>query len=137
MQKLFDVQDFPPNLTELTLHGSFLMEDPMKTLEKLPSLRVLKLKHSAYVGKKIVCSNGGFPQLQFLKLSFLYSVETWRIEEGAMANLKELHIVECTMRIVPRGLWPVTTLSNLKLGYLPRDFEMKVQDRNSQGRELV
>ncbi|XVF11686.1 hypothetical protein REPUB_Repub08aG0049000 [Reevesia pubescens] len=133
MQKLFDVHDFPPNLTELTLHGSFLMEDPMETLEKLPSLRVLKLKHSAYVGKQMVCSNGGFPQLQFLKLSFLYSLRTWRIEEGAMANLKELHIVECKLsRIVPRGLWPVTTLTNLKLGYLPHDFEMKVQDRKGE-----
>ncbi|XP_022738680.1 putative disease resistance protein At1g50180 [Durio zibethinus] len=131
-QKSLGVQDFPPNLSELTLHGSFLMEDPMEKLEKLPSLRVLKLKHSAYVGKQMVCSNGGFPQLQFLKLSFLYSVETWRIEEGAMANLKELHIVECKMRIVPRGLWPVATLSNLKLGYLPRDFEMKVRDRKGE-----
>ncbi|XVF54542.1 hypothetical protein PTKIN_Ptkin05aG0189200 [Pterospermum kingtungense] len=50
MHKLFDIQDFPPNLIELTLQGSLLMEDPVETLEKLPSLRVLKLKHSAYVG---------------------------------------------------------------------------------------
>ncbi|XP_021287192.1 putative disease resistance protein At1g50180 [Herrania umbratica] len=133
MLKLLNVQDFPPNLTELTLHGSFLMEDPMKTLEKLPSLRVLKLKHSAYVGKRMVCSSGGFPQLQFLKLSFLYSVGGWRIQEGAMAKLKELHIVECKrLRIVPRGLWPVTTLSNLKLGYMPSDFEMKARDRKGE-----
>lgn len=133
MHKLFDIQDFPPNLTELTLHSSFLMEDPMETLEKLPNLRVLKLKHSAYVGKQMVCSNGGFPQLQFLKLSFLHSIGTWRIEEGAMANLKELHIVECKLlKIVPRGLWPVTNLRNLKLGYLPRDFEKKVRDRKGE-----
>ncbi|XWS37209.1 hypothetical protein CRYUN_Cryun19dG0023600 [Craigia yunnanensis] len=133
MHKLFDVQGFPPNLTELTLHCSFLMEDPMETLEKLPSLRVLKVKHSAYVGKQMVCSNGGFPQLQFLKLSFLNSVGTWRIEEGAMSNLKELHIVECKqLRIIPTGLWPVTTLSNLKLGFLPHDFEMKVRDREGE-----
>ncbi|XVE54607.1 hypothetical protein DITRI_Ditri03aG0095400 [Diplodiscus trichospermus] len=133
MQKLFDVQDFPPNLTELTLHDSLSMEDPMETLEKLPSLRVLKLKHSAYVGKQMVCSNGGFPQLQFLKLSFLISVRTWRIEEGAMANLKVLHIVDCKrLMIVPRGLWPVTSLKSLKLGYMPHDFEMKVRDRKGE-----
>lgn len=96
MHKLFDVEDFPPNLTELTLHGCFLMEDPMGTL------------------------------------SFLYSVETWRREEGAMHNLKELHIVECKLKIFPRGLWPVTTLSNLKLGCLPRDFETKVQDQRGE-----
>ncbi|KAJ0048888.1 hypothetical protein Pint_16379 [Pistacia integerrima] len=119
-KKLIDVEDFPPNLTELCLQSSFLMEDPMKKLEKLQNLRVLRLKESSYVGKEMVCSSGGFPQLHFLKLSRLNSVQRWRIEEGAMCNLRQLEIVECKLlKIVPRGLWPVTSLHNLKLGFLP------------------
>ncbi|KAJ4713306.1 Disease resistance protein [Melia azedarach] len=129
---LLDVQDFPPNLTELSLQWSYLMEDPMKKLEKLPNLRVLKLKQSSYVGKEMVCSGGWFPQLRFLKLSNL-CLERWRIEEGAMKNLRNLEIVDCKLlKIVPRGLWPVTSLRNLKLGYLPCAFEMMVQERRGE-----
>lgn len=132
ISKLLEIEDFPPNLTELSLEGSFLMEDPMPKLEKLPSLRVLKLKASSFVGKQLVCSSGGFPQLQILKLCFL-SFDTWRIEDGALSNLRQLEIVECKrMKIVPRGLKPVTTLCDLKLGYLPCDMELKVQERKGE-----
>ncbi|KAG6625226.1 hypothetical protein CIPAW_16G081900 [Carya illinoinensis] len=126
-------QTFPPNLTELSLQNSFLSEDPMEKLEKLPNLRVLKLKQSSYVGKEMICSSGGFPQLQVLKLSFLFYVETWRIAEKAMSNLRELEIVQCKrLKIVPRGLWPVTSLCILRLGYMPLDIEMKIQERQGE-----
>ncbi|KAG7942016.1 hypothetical protein I3843_16G078000 [Carya illinoinensis] len=126
-------ETFPPNLTELSLQYSFLSEDPMEKLEKLPNLRVLKLKQSSYVGKEMICSSGGFPQLQVLKLSFLFYVETWRIAEKAMSNLRELEIVQCKrLKIVPRGLWPVTSLCILRLGYMPLDIEMKVQERQGE-----
>lgn len=109
------------------------MEDPMETLEKLPNLRVLKLKQSAFVGREMICSRGGLPQLQFLKLSFMNSVVAWRLEEGALSNLKRLEIVECKrLKTVPRGLWPVTSLCNLKLGFMPHDFEVKVQERQGE-----
>lgn len=133
MAKLFDAEYFPQNLTELSLKGSFLMEDPMVKLEMLQSLRVLKLKQSAYVGKEMICSCGGFPQLHFLKLSFLNTVERWRIEDGAMGRLRQLEIIECKrLKIVPRGLHPVTTIHKLKLGYMPHEFEMKVQERQGE-----
>ncbi|KAG6625228.1 probable disease resistance RPP8-like protein 2 [Carya illinoinensis] len=126
-------QTFPPNLTELSLQNSFLSEDPMEKLEKLPNLRVLKLKQSSYVGKEMICSSGGFPQLQILKLTFLSSVEMWSIAEKAMSNLRELEIVECKrLKIVPRGLWPVTSRCILRLGYMPFDMEMKVQERQGE-----
>ncbi|GMN73423.1 hypothetical protein TIFTF001_053027 [Ficus carica] len=133
MAKMFDIQCFPTNLAELSLTGSLLMEDPMEKLEKLKSLRVLKLKQSAYVGKEMTCSSGGFPQLQFLKLSFMYSVEQWRIEEGAMCNLRRLEIVDCKrLKIVPRGLWPVPSLRELKMGFMPGDAQLKIQERQGE-----
>ncbi|XP_035541780.1 disease resistance protein RPP8-like isoform X2 [Juglans regia] len=126
-------QKFPPNLTELSLKNSFLTEDPMEKLEKLPNLRVLKLKQSSYVGKEMICSSGGFPQLQILKLSFLFIVERWQIAEKAMCSLRELEIVECKrLKIVPRGLWPVSSLCSLRLGYMPADIEMKIQERQGE-----
>lgn len=82
----------------------------------------------------MVCSSGGFPQLQFLKLSFLNSVELWRIEEGAMCSLRQLEIVDCKrLKIVPRGLWPVTSLrEELKLGFMPGDVGFKIQERQGE-----
>lgn len=105
----------------------------MEKLERPLSLRVLKLKQSSYVGKEMVCTSGGFPQLQFLKLSFLFSVEVWKIEDKAMSNLRQLEIVECKrLKIVPRGLWPVTSLHSLRIGCMPLDVEMKVQERRGE-----
>lgn len=133
MTRFFDAGHFPKNLTDISLKGSFLMEDPMEKLELLQSLRVLKLKHSAYVGREMVCTGGGFPQLQFLKLAFLNTVVRWRIEDGAMGKLRQLEITECKrLKIVPKGLQPVTTIERLKLGYMPHDFEMKVQERQGE-----
>ncbi|PON92713.1 LRR domain containing protein [Trema orientale] len=133
MGKMPDIHCFPTNLTELSLTGSLLMEDPMGKLEKLRSLRVLKLKRAAYLGREITCSSGGFPQLQLLKLSFMNVVERWRIEEGAMRNLRELEIVECKqLKIVPRGLWPVPSLRSLKLGFMPGHVGLKMQERQGE-----
>ncbi|XP_062118863.1 probable disease resistance RPP8-like protein 4 [Humulus lupulus] len=87
MQKMFDIQCFPKNLAELILTSSLLMEDPKKKLEKLRSLRVLKLKQAASVGREMTCSSGGFVQLQLLKLSFMNSVVTLRIEEGVLNKI--------------------------------------------------
>ncbi|CAA3018713.1 disease resistance At1g50180 [Olea europaea subsp. europaea] len=132
IKKLPDLEDFPPYLTELSLEGSLLMEDPMLKLEKLPNLRVLKLKQSSFVGKELICSRGGFTQLHFLKLSFLV-VEKLRIEDGALSNLRQLEIIDCKqIKIVPNGLYPVTTLRDLKLGYISHGFELKVQDRRGE-----
>ncbi|KAK1404324.1 hypothetical protein POM88_003929 [Heracleum sosnowskyi] len=132
ISKVLDIKEFPPNLTELSLEESFLKEDPMPILEKLPSLRVLKMKQASFLGKELVCSSGGFPQLQYLKFSFL-TFTTWTIEDGALSNLRQLEIVECNrLKIVPKGLRPVTTLRELKLGFMPVDMKSKVQDRQGE-----
>lgn len=81
----------------------------------------------------MTCCSGGIPQLQLLKLSFMYSIETLRIEEGAMRNLRELEIVECKrLKIVPRGLWPVPSLRSLNLGFMPGDVAAKIQERQGE-----
>ncbi|KAI7981822.1 Disease resistance protein RPH8A [Camellia lanceoleosa] len=47
---------FPPNLTKLTLVITKIEEDPMPTLEKFPNLRTLILDYKSYTGKEMVCS---------------------------------------------------------------------------------
>ncbi|KAL7189443.1 hypothetical protein ACSBR1_039148 [Camellia fascicularis] len=67
----------PPNLTKLTLRYTWLKEDPMETLKKLPKLEILELGYYSYMGKKLmVCSGEGGPSDCFPKLQVL-EVDGW------------------------------------------------------------
>ncbi|XP_078153016.1 inactive disease susceptibility protein LOV1-like [Carex rostrata] len=92
---LIDNVKFPPNLTKLTLTKSSLKEDPMPTLERLRALKLLILQDEAYMGKQMVCSADGFPQLQFLKLEKLENLENWEVKPAAMSQLTTLRVVQC------------------------------------------
>ena len=72
---------FPYSLIDLTLSGSGLVEDPMQSLDKLPNLRSLKLFAKSYLGKNMLCSLGGFPQLRVLKLWKSEQLEEWNVEK--------------------------------------------------------
>ncbi|KAJ9178342.1 hypothetical protein P3X46_010233 [Hevea brasiliensis] len=114
------VSEFPQNLIELTLSASGLVEDPMQSLGRLPNLRNVRLFSGAYAGKKMVCTFGGFPKLQVLKVWELEQLEEWNVEEGALPSLKCLEIRSCrNLGMVPDGLQYVKTLCKLKLANMP------------------
>ncbi|XP_073106777.1 putative disease resistance RPP13-like protein 3 isoform X2 [Elaeis guineensis] len=126
-QQLPDITQFPPNLTKLILISSHLEQDPMPVLEKLPNLRLLELC-GAYDGKSMSCSAGGFPRLQHLILACLNDLEEWRVEVGAMPRLTHLTFHWCGMlKMLPEGLQHVTTVRELKLIDMPREFSDKVR----------
>ena len=89
------MSQFPYSLIDLTLSGSGLVEDPMQSLDKLPNLRSLKLLAKSYLGKNMLCSLGGFPQLRVLKLWKLEQLEKWNVEKGALQALRDLEIRFC------------------------------------------
>ncbi|KAE9450374.1 hypothetical protein C3L33_17725, partial [Rhododendron williamsianum] len=77
-----------PNLRYLFLNASGLSEDPMPVLEKLPKLTILLL-----IGAhgKMVCTAGGFPQLEILQVWFFKSHgASIQVEGGGMPVLKGL-----------------------------------------------
>ncbi|XP_058112957.1 probable disease resistance RPP8-like protein 2 [Magnolia sinica] len=128
LEKLPNLHVFPPMLTELCLDGSQLEQDPMETLAKLSNLRILILQLACYKGKEMVCSNGGFPLLDVLCIAGLYELEEWRVEEGAMPNLRCLNIEGCgRLKMLPDGLQQVTTLQELKLEDMPQEFKERVR----------
>ncbi|MCL7047528.1 hypothetical protein MKW94_024727 [Papaver nudicaule] len=86
---------FPPNLTKLILEESRIVTDPMVILEKLPKLTFLHLGFNSYVGKEMVCSEGGFLSLQTLMLVSLENVQQWIVKEGALGKLAYLEILLC------------------------------------------
>ncbi|KAI8537186.1 hypothetical protein RHMOL_Rhmol09G0005400 [Rhododendron molle] len=76
-----------PNLKYLFLDAYNLTEDPMPMLEKLPKLTVLLLYN--YPEKKLVCTSGGFPQLEILQLVQSH-VDELQMEVGGMPVLMGL-----------------------------------------------
>ncbi|XP_034680702.1 probable disease resistance protein RF9 [Vitis riparia] len=116
------VSEFPRNLSDLTLSGSGLMEDPMLKLDKLPNLKILRLLAKSYTGKLMLCPSGGFPQLRVLKLWKLEQLEEWNVEEGALQALRDLEIRSCIrLKMLPKELLH-RSLLELKLTDMPSQF---------------
>ncbi|XP_050261694.1 putative disease resistance protein At1g50180 isoform X3 [Quercus robur] len=130
IKKLPEASQFSPKLAKLTLNGSLLEEDPMTMLEKLPNLKVLCLFNNAFAGKNMVCSERGFPLLQFLVVSELKNLEEWQVEEGAMPNLHHLKIENCSrLKTIPDGLRFITNLQELEIKCMPQPFEDMLSDK--------
>ncbi|KAK0602948.1 hypothetical protein LWI29_038445 [Acer saccharum] len=87
-----DIHNVLPNLECLLLKNSYLKDDPMPLLEKLPSLMILHLGSEFYNGKNLFCSAQGFRHLEILKLDVKDELEEWQVEEGAMPRLQRLSI---------------------------------------------
>ncbi|KAK3032785.1 hypothetical protein RJ639_035888 [Escallonia herrerae] len=118
----------PPNLRKLTLELSRLKQDPMPTLEKLQNLKILRLDEHSYIGREMLCSANGFPQLEFLELYNLDQLEDWRVEGGAMQRLRGLYISFCPeLKMIPEGLKSVTTLRELTFGTMRKELLSRVR----------
>ena len=116
------VFESPESLSDLTLSGSGLTEDPLQKLDKLPNLKILRLLAKSYMGKNMLCSSGGFPQLRVLKLWKLEELEEWNVEEGALRALRDLEIRSCPrLKMLPKELQH-RNLMNLKLSDMRNEF---------------
>ncbi|KAK7394392.1 hypothetical protein VNO78_14919 [Psophocarpus tetragonolobus] len=126
MERLPEDALFPPQLSKLTLWGCRLMEDPMVTLEKLPNLKFLN-GWDMFVGKKMQCSQNGFPQLEVLVLRGLPNLNEWTIENQAMPNLYRLSISDCNnLKTVPNGLKSIASLRELEIRWMPKSFKTRL-----------
>ncbi|XP_023644099.1 putative disease resistance protein At1g59780 isoform X2 [Capsella rubella] len=103
-QKLPDVQHLPSHLIDISLYGCRLEEDPMPILGKLLQLKTVSLLDDVYVGRRMVCSDGGFPKLQILRLDSIPKLEEWTVEEGSMPCLHTLYLRRCSnLKKLPVG----------------------------------
>ena len=128
--KLPETRQFSPHLAELNLEYNCLEEDPMPTLEKLPNLKILRLlgSYMPFLEKDMVCSEWGFPLLQYLFLCNLY-LEEWRVEEGAMPSLSHLTINYYTrLKTILDGLRFITTLQQLKIRNMMKSFKDRLDE---------
>ncbi|XP_052479489.1 probable disease resistance protein At1g58602 [Gossypium raimondii] len=86
ISKLPEYHYFSSHLAYIRLLGCEFKEDPIRTLEKLPNLRILEFE-SSFEGKEMFCSAQGFPKLESLILGAYYNLEEWKMDEGAMPSL--------------------------------------------------
>ncbi|KAL3505956.1 hypothetical protein ACH5RR_031338 [Cinchona calisaya] len=121
--------NFLKNLLDLRLDSSYLEEDPMQILEKLPNLERLWFWNNVFVGKEMVCRSTGFPQLRLLVLDFLHSLEKWTVEKLAMLNLSYLEIRSCeSLGMIPEGLRFVEPLKELVIRHMPSEFVNRIRE---------
>ncbi|KAL1194373.1 putative disease resistance protein [Cardamine amara subsp. amara] len=127
MPNLLKEQHFLSHLTSLSLYECGLEEDPMPILEKLLQLKDVTLWNKSFSGRKMVCSGGGFPQLQKLHFWGLKEWEEWIVEEGSMPLLHTLSIGVCDMlKELPDGLRFITSLKELYIRGASLEFKEKL-----------
>ncbi|KAL8094343.1 hypothetical protein AgCh_036029 [Apium graveolens] len=119
----FVLEALPESLTEITLSFSGLTVDPMRTLEKLPYLRILNLYAGSYTNNTMICSSGGFPLLQVLNLWKLEELEEWIVRDGSLIILRHLEIRACIkLKKIPEGLKHLEHCRELMITKMPDDF---------------
>ena len=103
-----------------------LTEDQMMVLEKFLHLKNVML-NGCFCGGRMVCSRGGFPQLQTLEVDGLKEWEEWIIEEGSMPLLHTLEIESCPkLKELPDGLRFITSLKSLTCCYMGKGWEKRL-----------
>ncbi|XP_050153322.1 putative disease resistance protein At1g50180 isoform X1 [Malus sylvestris] len=117
------------NLTKMSLWRTKLQLESLKILEKIPNLRMLRLRDDSIDENvsEVVVSEEGYPNLEFLSLSDLGLLKSWSIEKGGMRSLRRLSISVCSkLRAVPEGLEHVSTLKELTIRGMDREFGRRV-----------
>ncbi|WOG94579.1 hypothetical protein DCAR_0313875 [Daucus carota subsp. sativus] len=121
------LEAMPESLTEITLSLSGLSVDPMRTLEKLPYLRILNLYAGSCTNSTMVCSSGGFPLLRLLNLWKLEELVEWIVKDGSLTILRHLEIRSCAkLKMIPEGLKHLKNCRELRLTNMPEDFKTRV-----------
>ncbi|KAG2301255.1 hypothetical protein Bca52824_029906 [Brassica carinata] len=127
MPRLPDAQRFPSHLTTIHLEHCRLKEDPMPILEKLLHLKEIILHHRSFSGRRMVCSTGGFRQLEKLDFRGLKEWEEWIVEEGSMPLLHSLDIRRCPkLKELPDELRFITNLECLSVDDMGEEFNLRL-----------
>ncbi|XP_052306922.1 disease resistance RPP8-like protein 3 [Populus trichocarpa] len=108
-------------ISKLVLQYSNLESDPLKALQKLPSL-MLELRQ-AYAGEELCCDPSGFSKLKRIGLHELERLQRIRIAKGSMPGLERLDITACTvLETVPDGIENLKNIEDLVLWHMPSTF---------------
>ncbi|GAA0155762.1 antimicrobial response protein [Lithospermum erythrorhizon] len=106
------ISDLPLNLTEVTLSGCELEDDPLHSMEYLPRLVSLMLFSNASKSKLMQCSSRGFAKLEILKIWKMEHLEELIVTKGGMLLIKDLEFRSCAnLKKQPEGLQHVCKMT--------------------------
>lgn len=94
LSRLPGVDDFPPNLSYLSLIGTDLDEDSVQVLKELPKLCYLRMSIASYHRRLSILKNE-FPKLQVLFLQGFWRMFVLHVDDDAMPELRRLEIYKC------------------------------------------
>ncbi|KAL2531377.1 Disease resistance protein (CC-NBS-LRR class) family [Abeliophyllum distichum] len=111
----FSLFSLPLNLKQLTLDSVYMSPEQMEIIGKLEYLEVLKLERICFEGEQWDTSEGGFPQLKFLKLKKVEIAE-WNISRDHFPRLQRLVLEFCeSLKMIPPNLGDIPTLQMIKV----------------------
>ncbi|KAL7176971.1 hypothetical protein ACSBR2_030331 [Camellia fascicularis] len=124
------------NLVTLLLLGSGLTKNnPLKALQVLPSLVMLRL-WDAYDGEQLYFEVGRFQKLKELTLVGCKGLNSMIIEEGALPRLEYLAIEPSPqLKEVPSGIHHLRNLKTLYFIGMPEEFIDRMEPKPNQGKD--
>ncbi|KAL7099407.1 hypothetical protein ACP275_09G082800 [Erythranthe tilingii] len=107
----------PNSLKKLTLHGTRLYWEDMKTkIGLLPNLQVLKLKASSFVGTEWETVEGQFCNLRYLLISMCGELEWWTTDSSHFPRLEHLVLQQLDkLNEIPSCIGEIPTLQSIEL----------------------
>ncbi|KAL3743898.1 hypothetical protein ACJRO7_019061 [Eucalyptus globulus] len=119
-------------LVKLYLRWCLLKEDPMPSLQDLPSLVHLELLQ-AFDWQTLRFKAKGFQKLKILGLDYYEELTFVQIEEEAMSNLEKLMILRCKqLKSMPSGIEHLTKLKVLQFFDTPKELQLDERDEDYQ-----
>lgn len=115
------------SLVKLHLRMSRLRDDPLESLQNLPSLVHLELLH-VYNWRTLCFKAKGFMKLKTLGLDLFDELEFIQVEEGAMPCLEKLLVLRCKLlKDLPLGIEHLKMLKVLGFFEPPDEFVQKLK----------
>ncbi|KAJ4949996.1 hypothetical protein NE237_026828 [Protea cynaroides] len=135
LERITRIQDFPSNLTTLTLRGILNAGDLMESLKELTKLRRLILDDIRR-GLEINFSADGFRELEELQLLRIDNLEL-TVEKGALTYLRVLMIDATKLQWLPLALKHMVALQELALSYKSKKLINRVQKDAGEDWEII
>ncbi|KAL2551438.1 putative late blight resistance protein-like protein R1B-13 [Forsythia ovata] len=126
----------PLNLKQLTLDGVQISREQMEIIGKLEYLEVLKLQNVGFEGNQWGTSEGGFPQLKFLKLYQVQIVE-WNAASDHFPTLQQLVLEFCyRLKMIPANLGDIPTLQMIKVYMCTKAIEESAKQIQEEQQDI-